>query len=71
MNPSDTHIERMADVFATRVSQRETPVPEARTAWRSALTYARGAGVLERLRAQMQADAPGDARLEDAWADRR
>ena len=67
MNPSDTHIERMAEVFADRTPFLRKTHQQAVDAWRDALEIGREDGTLEQVEETMRRQGLVDVQAEDAW----
>lgn len=67
MNPSDTHIERMAETFAERTPFLRRSRREAVEAWRDALEIGRDEGTLEQIEANLQRKQVADLPVQDAW----
>ena len=69
MNPSDTHIDSMADLFADRFPWA-TPAPKhARASWHNALKRAQHEGTLEEIEDFLSEDA--DTEVREAWENAR
>lgn len=66
MNPSDTHIERMAEIFAARTTLRPT-LRETKAVWRDALEIARETGELECIERNLRERRLADPLVDDAW----
>ena len=67
MNPSDTHIERMAETFADRTPFLRASHKEVVEAWRDALEIGREQGTLEQIEENMQKKRLKDLRAQDLW----
>ncbi|MCA9489171.1 MAG: hypothetical protein KC621_04595 [Myxococcales bacterium] len=69
MNPSDTHIERMAETFAERTPFLRRTRREAVDTWRDALEMAREEGTLEQIEQNMRGRSRGceDLPVQDVW----
>ena len=67
MKPSDTQIERMADLFADRLSPAGPTRNQVRQAWSSALTYARRSGTLGHLEEVMELEDDADTEIREMW----
>ncbi|MCB9684468.1 MAG: hypothetical protein H6738_05325 [Alphaproteobacteria bacterium] len=69
MNPSDTHIERMAETFAERTPFLRRTRREAVETWRDALELAREDGTLGQIEHNMKERTRGcaDLPVQDVW----
>ncbi len=67
MNPSDTHITRMAATFAERSPYLRATRQEAEDAWREALHFGRAEGMLEQVEENMARKGTLDPMARDAW----
>lgn len=67
MNPSDTHIDRMAETFAERTPYLRKSKEERVEAWKDALTYGREEGALPQIERRMKEKGVVDRVAEDAW----
>ena len=67
MNPSDTHIERMADTFAERTPYLRKNKAEAKEAWVDALEIGREDGILESIEKNMKNKELIDPIAQDIW----
>ena len=71
MNPSDTHIDRMAETFADRTPYLRTSREERIKVWREALELGRDEGLLTAIESHMRARGVVDKVAEDAWEQAR
>lgn len=67
MNPSDTHIERMAETFAERSPFLRPTRREAVETWRDALEIAREDGTLDQIEHTMKERGVADLPVQDVW----
>jgi hypothetical protein len=67
MNPSDTHIERMAETFAQRTPFLRRTRQEAIAAWRAALELGREAGLLGQIEQNLHEKRLADLQVQDQW----
>ncbi len=66
MNPSDTQIERMSDLFAEKYADEKATTDEAKAAWNASLKYARTTGALDKIASTM-ADEGQNTEITAAW----
>ena len=67
MNPSDTHIERMAETFAERTPYLRRTLRERISAWRDALFIGREQGTLGQIEQTLEKKRLADLPVKDAW----
>lgn len=67
MNPSDTHIERMAETFAERTPFLRRSRRAAVEAWREALRLGRETGQLEQIERNLEDKRLADEPVRDVW----
>ena len=67
MNPSDTHLDRMAETFAERTPYLRETREEREQAWKKALELGRDEGILTQIESHMKAKGRVDKVAEDTW----